>query len=53
LRIKLCDFVARSNGFRDRISGIGFVEEQLALQIAGFNVVAINDSQAANPGPRQ
>ena len=46
------DLARRGDGLGQRLGGIGFVEEHLTLQIAGFDVIAIDDTQIADTGPR-
>src|SRR6185437_7235341 len=47
------DLLSRGFCFREAIAGIGFVEEDLPLQIALFNKVAVDQCESADPGPRQ
>ncbi len=52
-RVKAADFAGGSDGLGKRFSGVGLVEEHLALKIAGLNVVAIDDAQVADSGARE
>lgn len=38
------------NGFGERFEGVGFVEESLALEIRGFDEIAVNDAQNPDSG---
>ena len=53
LRIEQGNLPACRNCFRERLSRVGFVEQCLPLQVAGFNVVSIKDPQRSHASPRQ
>ncbi len=42
-----------SDGLGQRLGGVGLVEEHLALQVAGLDVVAVDDAQVADSGARE
>ena len=44
-QLKAADFARGSDGLGERFGGVGFVEERLALQVAGLDVVAINNAK--------
>ncbi len=48
--IESSDFSGRGDGLGQRFSGIGFVEKGLPLQIAGLNVIAVNDPDCSHAG---
>ncbi len=44
------NFAARGLGFGKAVAGIGFVEENLALEIGGFDEVAVDEGEGADAG---
>jgi hypothetical protein len=48
LRIDCSDFAGSGGGFGQALAGIVLVEEKLTLQIAGFNIIAIDNPEDAN-----
>lgn len=51
--VELRDLAPRGLGLGQRLQGIGFVEEHLALKIGGLDEVAIDQGEGADPGARQ
>ena len=49
-RVEGADFAGRGDGLGQRFGGIGFVKEHLTLQVAGLDVVAIEEAEIADPG---
>ena len=47
------DLAGGGDGLGQRLGGVGFVEQGLALQVAGLDVVAVDDAQGADAGARQ
>jgi hypothetical protein len=41
------DLAGGGNGFGQGFGGIGFIKQRLALQIAGLNVVPVDDAKRA------
>ena len=52
-RVEAADLAGGGDGLGQRLGGVGLVEEHLPLQIAGLDVVAIDDAQVADSGARQ
>ncbi len=44
------NFAARGLGFGKAVAGIGFVEEDLALEVGGFDEVAVDEGEGADAG---
>ena len=44
------EFAASGFGFGDGIAGVLFVEEDLALEVGGFDEVAVDEDEMANAG---
>ena len=44
------EFAGRSFGFGETLAGVLFVKQELALEITGLDIVAINDSQGTDAG---
>ncbi len=53
LRVEGRNFARGSDGLGKRLGGVGFVEERLALQVAGLDVVAVDDAQRADASASQ
>ncbi len=53
LGIDLAEASCRGNRLRQRRPCIGFIEEDLALEVAPFDKVPIDDAQVADPSPHQ
>ena len=51
--VEAANLAGGSDGLGQRFGGVGFVEEHLALQVAGLYVVAVNDAEVADSGARQ
>ena len=47
-RIDAAQGACGGGGFGQGLGGVGFFEQPLALQVAGFHVVAVDDGQAAD-----
>ncbi len=47
------NFSRGSNRFRQRFGGVGFVEQHLPLQVAGLDVIAVDDAKVSHAGARQ
>lgn len=43
----------RSDGLGERFARVGFVEESLALEIGGFDEIAVDDAQRSYAGADQ
>jgi hypothetical protein len=49
-RVEGGDFAAGGFGFGQGLAGVGLIKEDLALQVALFDEVAVNDGEAADAG---
>ncbi len=47
------DMPLGGRGFGQRLGGVGFLEQPLAMQVAGLHVIAVDDGERAHPRPRQ
>ena len=45
------DFTAGGFGFGEGFAGVGFVEEDLALEVGGFDEVAVDQGESSDAGP--
>ncbi|BDC47836.1 hypothetical protein F183_A01520 [Bryobacterales bacterium F-183] len=48
--VDLCEAACGGLSLGHRFSGVGFCEQQLALQVAFLDVIAINDAEASHTG---
>ena len=53
LGIERRNFSGGGDGFRQRLGSVGFVEQNLALQVAGLNVITVDDAKVSHAGARQ
>lgn len=44
------DFAAGGFGFREGVAGVGLIEKDLALQVALFDEVAVNEGEGSDAG---
>ena len=44
------DLAARGFSFREGFAGIGFIEEDLSLEVGGFDEVSVDESESADAG---
>ena len=51
--VEAANLAGGGDGLGQRFGGIGLVEQHLALQVAGLDVVAVDDAQVADSGARQ
>jgi hypothetical protein len=47
------NFAAGGFGLGEGVAGVGLVEEDLALEVGGFDEVAVDEGEGADPGPGQ
>lgn len=47
------DLASGGLGFGERVAGVGLVEEDLALEVGGFDEVAVDKGEGADAGARQ
>src|SRR5437764_3155710 len=51
--IDACERSLGCNGFGEGCSGVGFIEQPLALKVAGLDIIAVDDSEAPDAGAHQ
>ena len=52
-RVKLSNVARRCERLRSALQGVLFIEQNLALQIAGLNEIAVDDANVSNAGAGQ
>ncbi len=53
LRVEGGDFTGGGDGLGKGVGSVFFIEQRLTLQIAGLDVVAVDDAQSSNTGASQ
>src|SRR5690348_4109574 len=53
IRIECLDLSRGGKRLGQRLGGVGFIEQHLALQVARLNVIAVDEAQESNSGAGQ